>query len=79
MMNLCVVSSSQESVDALESSGYFGMDKSQVSILHHTERFPVLSRGDGKLMKEDCFTIQDQIPDANDIFFKWPRSGRPKE
>lgn len=68
-MNLCVVSSSQESVDALESSNYFGMEKSQVSIVQHTGRFPVMSREDAKLTTKDRFTIIDEIPDSNDVFF----------
>jgi hypothetical protein len=45
------------------------MEKSQVSIVQHTGRFPVMSRGDAKLMTKDCFAILDEIVDGNDVFF----------
>ena len=68
-LTLCIVLSSQASVDALEESNYYGLDKSYVSVLLNSGTFPVLSKDNTNIMTEGCFTIVTQRPDSLDFFF----------
>lgn len=68
-VTLCVVLSSQASVDALEESNYYGLDKSHVSVLLKSGTFPVLCKDNTSIMTDGCFSILTQRPDSLDFFF----------
>ena len=68
-LTLCVVLTSQASIDALEESNYYGLDKNYVSVLLNSGIFPVLSKDNTNIMTEGRFSILTQRPDSLDFFF----------